>query len=347
MKTKLAALKILFILSAFLFPVRLLAQQDVEGLFKSGPEDATKLINAYMNPLFKGLGVGLNSGWNTTAKSKGFLRFDLRITATAAFVPTADRTYDVNTLGLQNIKPATPGGPSTGPTAFGNDSKGANMEIYSNGIATTQTFKLPQGSGIHFVPSPQIQLTMGLPKNIDVSLRYVPKIKLGSDAGKIDLFGAGAKVELFPLIMGKAQKIMPFDIAVALGFTRLNYSLPLHVNTNAQNSNQELDIRVNGFNSEAIISKKLLFFTPFASVGYNSSSSSLKALGNYEFSTPTTLNPNQTTTYTDPISIKDNLDGFRAAVGFQLNLAFFRIYGSYTAAKYDYVNAGIGFSFGK
>lgn len=346
MKTKSSALKIFTILSVFLCPLYAAAQEDVGGLFKSGPEDATKLVDAYMSPLFKGLGVGLNSGWNTSAKTKGFLRFDFRITATAAFVPKSDRTYDANSLGLQNIRPATPGGPSTGPTAFGDDHEGANMRIYSNGTPTNQTFNLPQGSGINFVPSPQVQLTVGLPKNIDVSLRYVPKIKLGSKAGKIDMFGVGTKVELFPLIMGKTEKLMPFDVAIALGFTRLNYSLPLDIN-NKGNSNQELTVKVNGFNTEAIISKKLLFFTPFASVGYNSSASTLKALGNYEFSTPTLLDPNKTTTFTDPVTIKNDLNGFKAAVGFQLNLAFFRIYGSYSTAKYSYANAGIGFGFGK
>lgn len=347
MKTKSSLFKIALALGSFLFPLQLFAQRDVEGLFKSGPEDATKLVNAYMNPLFKGLGIGLNSGWNNTAKSLGFLRFDLRITGTMAFVPTADRSYDVNTLGLQNIRPATAGGPSTGPTAFGSDQQGANMRLYNNGTPTNETFRLPQGSGLNFVPSPQIQLTVGLPRNIDVSLRYVPKIKLGSDAGKLGMFGAGAKAELFPLILGKRENLIPFNLAVALGFTRLNYSLPLHVNTTEANSNQKVEVKVNGFSSELILSKKLLAFTPFASVGYNSANSTLKALGSYQFDTPTLLDPNRTTTFNDPISIKNDLDGFRASLGFQLDLAFFRLYGSYTAAKYQYVNAGIGFGFGK
>lgn len=347
MKRRSSPFKIPLILASFLFPLQLFAQKDVEGLFKSGPEDASKLISAYMNPLFKGLGVGLNSGWNNTAKSQGFLRFDLRITATMAFVPTADRSYDVNTLGLQNIRPATPGGPSTGPTAFGNDEAGANMRLYYNGTPTNETFRLPQGSGLSFVPSPQIQLTVGLPKNIDVSLRYVPKVKLGDDAGKIDMFGAGAKAELFPLILGKRENLIPFNLAVAVGFTRLNYTLPLHVNTTEANSNQRVDIKINGFSTELILSKKLMALTPFASVGYNSANSTLKALGSYEFDTPTLLDPNRTTTFNDPISIKNDLDGFRASLGLQLDLAFFRLYASYTATKYQYVNAGIGFGFGK
>jgi len=344
MKKNSALIKTLLALSVFLLPLNLLAQEDVGGLFKSGPADATKLIDAYMRPLFKGLGVGLNSGWHNTAKTKNFLRFDLRITGTAAFVPTKDRGYDVKTLNLQNISPVNTA-LSTGPTAFGDDKEGARMQI--NGAPASTQFNLPQGAGINFVPSPQVQLTVGLPKNIDISLRLLPSTKLGNDAGKIDMFGIGAKVEVIPLIMGKKDKLVPFDLAVAFGLTRLNYNLPLNINNQA-NSNQELTIKINGFSADAIISKKILFFTPFVSVGFNSSNSNLKALGTYQFDSPTLLDPNRKETLTDPIAFKNSeINGLKAALGFQLNLAFLRIYASYTAAQYSYVNAGIGFGIGK
>lgn len=67
-------------------PIFTYAQSDVSGLIKSSPADATKLAQAYLKPLFKGLGVGLNSGWNNTAHSKNLLRFDLRFGITGAVV---------------------------------------------------------------------------------------------------------------------------------------------------------------------------------------------------------------------------------------------------------------------
>ena len=71
-----------------------------DQLIKSSPGDATKLMQAYANPLFKGFGVGLNSGWNNTAAPKKFLHFDIRITANVAQVPTADQSFDVTKIGL-------------------------------------------------------------------------------------------------------------------------------------------------------------------------------------------------------------------------------------------------------
>src|SRR5882757_7664160 len=78
------------------------AQGGFSALIKSGPADATKLVNAYGEPLFKGIGVGLNSGWYSSAKAKKLLGFDLRISASATFVPTSDKTFDVSKIGLSS-----------------------------------------------------------------------------------------------------------------------------------------------------------------------------------------------------------------------------------------------------
>ena len=337
------ALKVLFALFLLVTAQKASAQQDVGSLFVSGPADATKLINAYFDPLYKGLGLGLTDGWTNTAKSKGFLKFDVRVSGSAAFVPQSGRSYDVNSLGLSNIKPA-PGASSIGPTAFGDDQEGGKMQVYtSSGVPTGKFFNLPQGLGFHMVPAIQFQATLGLPKNIDVTLRAMPKIKLGSDLGSLSMIGFGAKIELLPLIMGKTDKFVPVDIAISGGFTQYKYALNLNID-NAANSDQHIDAKFNGVNFDAIISKKILFFTPFASVGYQTSNTNLKALGTYKFATSATTSA----TYVDPISVKQtDIDGVRGSLGFQLKFGFFKFYTSYTQAKYSMVNAGLGFGIGK
>lgn len=338
------ALKVLCALFLLTVAQKANAQQDVGDLFVGGPADATKLVNAYFDPLYKGLGLGLTDGWSNTAQSKGFLKFDVRVSASGAFVPQSGRSYDVNTLGLSNIKPAL-GASSIGPTAFGDDHEGGKMEVYtSNGIPTGKFFNLPQGVGFHVVPSAQIQATLGLPKNIDVTLRAMPKIKLGDDLGSLSMIGFGAKIELLPLFMGSTtEKLIPVDIAIAGGFTQYKYSLDLNID-NVANSDQRIDAKFNGVNFDAIVSKKILFFTPFASIGYQTSNTNLKALGTYKFATSATTSA----TYVDPISVKQtDIDGVRGSLGFQLKFGFFKFYGSYTQAKYSMVNAGIGLGIGK
>ena len=78
------------------------AQGGFSDIIKVSPGDATKLVQAYGDPLFKGFGVGMNSGWANTAKPKKLLHVELRITATAAFTPTSDKTFDVTKIGLSS-----------------------------------------------------------------------------------------------------------------------------------------------------------------------------------------------------------------------------------------------------
>lgn len=335
MEIKFRALRNTVLLSAFFMPLSLMAQDEVGDLITGSPADATKLINAYANPAFKGFGLGLNSGWANSAKSIGVFRFDLRITATAAMAPKKDQSFDVSKLGLVSMSPVA-GSNVISPSVVGAETQGTRMQMNND---PTDQFNLPKGIGFNYIPSPQVQLTVGLPKNIDVSLRYSPTIDLNEN-GKFSLFGIGAKVEILPLILGKTEKLLPFDLAVAGGYTKLKYELPLDVN-GGQYNDQILKTEFGGFSAEAIISKKLSIFTPFASLGYNTAQHKINALGTYDFNDGGPAKK-------DPIKIDENsLNAAKATAGFQLRLAVVKLFASYTFSEYNYVNAGISFGSGK
>ncbi|HVW97999.1 MAG TPA: DUF6588 family protein [Mucilaginibacter sp.] len=328
------------------------AQDGFSDLIKSSPANATRLIEAYGAPLFKGFGVGMNSGWTNTAKPKGLLHFDLRVTATAAFTPVSDKTFDVTKIGLNsNVTPSDPN-QTIAQTIGGNqDIDGPTMDIKSNGQTVSQ-FRLPSGK-LPFIPSPQLQLTIGLIKQTDVTLRLIPKVSIG-DAGSVSMLGFGIKHNLMQYFSGPTERIIPFDLSVMLAYSRLNLSASLDVkpengtvhdpsdpNRNEDFNNQHTDGHFSSFLAEAIISKKLLFFTPFLAVGYNTASTDLGIIGNY----PVTTGNNTYTVFTNPVSINQNsLSGFRADIGFQLNLGI-QIFASASLANYKSVNAGVGFGF--
>src|SRR6185437_16153425 len=80
-----------------------------DQLIKSSPGDVTKLVHAFAEPMFKGFGTGLNSGWNNTAKTKKLLHFELRLTGNVAMVPDMDKSFDVTKIGLSShVTPADP-----------------------------------------------------------------------------------------------------------------------------------------------------------------------------------------------------------------------------------------------
>lgn len=336
------------------------SQSDVSGLIKSGPADATKLAQAYLKPLFKGFGVGLNSGWNNSAHSKNLLRFDLRVGLTGAIVPPMDETFDVTKIGLSNkVRPANPAQTLT-PTFAGGNSLNTQLTVYDDANQPIESFTMPKGTGFGLIPAPQLQGSIGLPRGIELTLRAMPKVNIGNDIGSIGMFGGGLKVELLPLISGMADKLFPVDIAVAAGYTQFSFEVPLDVPVPSGSipaspgqiqdfTNQRIEAKFSGINTEAIISKRFLVFTPFLSLGYNTAKTDAGLKGNYPIVTGVTpLGQKTYTNYANPVNINQtDINGFRTNIGFQLNLAFFRIYGSYSMAEYNSFNGGIGFGLGK
>lgn len=325
---------------------------DFSDLIKSNAADATKLMQAYALPMFKGFGIGLNSGWSNTAATKKLLHFDLRVSANLAQVPTKDQTFDVTQIGLSKQVSVAATSPTKIAPTVGNNNDVARpiMSINDvNGTPTGKTFTMPQGV-FNYVPAPNIQLTVGLVHHTDVTIRTTPTINLGDDGGSVSLFGFGIKHDIIQDFAKKVPK--PFDLAIAVNYNRINYSKKLNVQPDAGTSNlsggnpsfndQHIDAKFSGTTVQAIISKKFLFFTPFLSVGYQTAHSNFGVLGNY----PLTATSTNYTVITDPVSIdQTSISGMRADVGFQLNLAILRIYASVATGEYVSGNAGIGFGF--
>jgi len=321
-----------------------------DQLIKSSPADATLLIRSFAEPLFKGFGIGLNSGWNNTAKTKKLLHFDLRISANVAQAPISAQSFDVTQIGLSNHLQVDPTSPTNIAPTFAGDKNGATplMDIKDNG-STVGSFNMPNGV-IKYIPAPNIQLTIGIVQNTDITIRTVPTINIGSNSGSVGMIGFGIKHDIIQDFAGGiGKKIIPFDLAIALNYNRINYSKGLNVQPDqgttgnqADFSNQQIKGDFSGTFVQAIISKKLLFFTPFLSVGYQSSNTVFNVLGNY----PITTSAGHYSVVTDPVQISENsVSGFRTDLGFQLTLGFFRIYASYSPGSYQSANAGIGFGF--
>jgi hypothetical protein len=331
------------------------AQGDLSELIKSGPGDATKLASAYLSPLFKGLGIGLNTGWYNTARPKGIGHIEVRVSATGSLVPVSEQSFDVTRLGLSNALSIKPGSPTVTPTLFGSDNvPTTTLETQYNG-QTAESFDLPKGIGMNIAPAPQIQATVGLPKGIDATLRMVPKIHISDDFGDVNMIGGGLKFNVLPLF----SKVSAFNLALAVGYTQLKYTFPLDVaapsgaeqesaSQPTDFSGQRVDAKFSGVSGELILSKKLLFFTPFVSAGFMSSKTDVGMKGNFPFITDynTTTNNPVYSVFTNPISIKQtDISGMKGTVGFAMNLLILKIYGSYSLGHYNSFNGGIGIGF--
>ena len=320
-------------------------------LIRSTPADATKLVQAYAEPLFKGFGIGLNSGWSNTAKTKKLLHFDLRITANVAMVPSSDKSFDVRNIGLSNHVTVDASSSTTLAPTIGGDKDAATpvMRINDDNGNKIGSFTMPKGQ-VPVIPAPNIQLTVGLVHNTDLTIRTIPTIHISDDIGSVSMVGFGIKHDIIQDFAKHAPK--PFDLALAINYNRISYSKPMDVQPDAGTtaapgqstdfSNQHIDATFSGVNFQAILSKKLLFFTPFAAIAYQTAKTDFGVLGNYPIKATNTTY----TTVTDPVHINEtSVSGLRADVGFQLNLAILRIYASVSTGQYVSGNAGIGLGF--
>jgi hypothetical protein len=217
-------------------------------------------------------------------------------------------------------------------------------------------FNAPKGVGFAMMPTFMIQGAVGLPKNTEVMVRYLPTISLPGVNGQMGLFGFGIKHDLKQWI--PFMSAMPFDLSVMGGYTRINTGVDLDLQADAGGvgatstfSNQEMVFNVNALTGNLIFSKKIAFFTPHISVGYNNSRSRLRVNGNYPIAVGVVTDSNSPD-YTkkiyenveDPIDVKfENVGDFRINAGFRLKMAgVICLAMDYTLAKYSTLTFGFG-----
>lgn len=350
---------LIFIFLFFAFP-RANAQFNFEQLIQSGPEDAQKLVDAYTRPLLYGFGLGMNSGWTNTAQAIKPFHFDLRVIGTGSVVPAAKQNFDVTKIGLSsNLRPSDPA-KVLSPTFTGNDTytKGPWMDLFDGNNNRLISFELPSAVIKNIIPTPQLQLNVGLPGNTEVMIRAAPRIKLGKYFGSVSLFGFGIKHNLVRDFMGKAVKKTPFDFSLLVGFNNLKYGMDLDLKpidgmipeNDAQIADfttQQIYARFNNYLFQATLSKELSVFTPFVSLGYSISTAKLGLKGNFPIVNSIRDNQIAYITYSDPFMIEQTyLRTFRGDVGFQVKLPVIRLYASYGfSGGYGMLSGGVGLGF--
>jgi len=328
-----------FLVMATLGSSTAFAQLDDIGEFlRAGTEDAERLTRAYLSPLPTGLSTSLNSGWNGTAAPRKTLGFSIDVRVAAAFVPDSDQDFNLNEIGLQNVEPADQL-EFIAPTISGDDGDAPTVNLFADtGVGGRQqigSFELPSGSGVSLVPAPMIQASLGLIKDTDITVRFIPETDL-DDYGDISLFGGSVKHGINQWLPG--GNLLPVDISLQAGFTQVE----LNANLDALGGNdQRVETTTNTFVLNALVGKTLPFISIYGGAGIQSGDFEVDVLGDFEVQTIA-----GTTTITDPISYtEDSEASVHLLGGVRFKLAIFNIYAEGTVAEYSSLNAGIGFSF--
>jgi hypothetical protein len=336
------------------------AQADVAELLKAGVDDASKLVEAYTTPFFRGFGAGLNGGWYNTAKPHGLGRFDVTFNLNACMVPTEDQTYDALSLGFTKLSLANPAN-HIGQTLAGEVTP-SNNPIYvlktdnptlpaGNNAIELARFDAPPGAGLPFSGAPTVQLAIGLIKNTEVMVRYIPTIALG-DQGDIGLIGFGLKHDIKQWIPVISK--MPFDMSAYFGYTKMDLALGLDLKAEAGTPNasgnngvyadQAMNLQTKATTMGLILSKKLAVLTVFGAANYQTSKTTLSLDGDFPLnSVNATTGAEEIIKISNPVNFTvDGANGMTCTVGARLKLLILTFQGAYTFGKYPMVTAGMG-----
>ncbi|MEQ9230132.1 MAG: hypothetical protein RIF46_05570 [Cyclobacteriaceae bacterium] len=355
-------IRITFLLSFGLLLVKpASAQVELEGTLRAGPEDAQTYLQEYMEPGIISFANGLANGWVNTAKTHKILGFDLTFSANLATVPEEAYKFSFASKTWQNLEfvsgddqiPTIVGGPASTTLrlradAVITDPKTGNSIDYTS---TSDPFDAASGidvTDIPFagVPTPTFNIGVGLVKNTDLKIRYMPSIS--TDDFQMEMWGVGVLHDIKQWIPG--LKLVPMDIAGFVGTTRLrvnvNYNFEEPSGTGDKfytDGPASTEFTVSSTTVQLLASKKLSIFTPYVSVGYNIVASNLNVKGTYVYDNGDGV--------TEPLEIKDPVSlefggnsSPRVTVGGQLKLLILTIHADYTLQKYNTFTAGLGIS---
>ena len=359
------------------------AQDQISNIFKSGVADLNTVAEGYLIPGGNAFAAGMGTNWYNTADTHSVLGFDLRIGVNATQAPASDQVFSL--AGLKNLKTNDP--TITTAPSFTGKGNGVQLNLmqprymsdgttsnplYKNGTGVITSFTSPGGIS-QYVPSASLQLTVGLPLHNDLMIRLVPTVK--TNGVEASVWGIGVKNNFLKLIPG--LKLLPIDAAVMLAYNQLdlNYAFPTSAqitpdklvgkDANGQPSpgyvdapnttdktytTQGVKMSASALTANVIVSKKLLFLTPYVGFGITRTSFDLKMAGNY----PTLGDPVNTgnNTYkmtikniTDPINISSKQVMPGATIGLRFKvLLVLTAHAQYTFQKYP--TASVGFAIG-
>jgi hypothetical protein len=196
---------------------------------------------------------------------------------------------------------------------------------------------MPGGLGddlvMNSVPTPYLQLGLGLFFDTDLMVRYVPKLK--NQGAEFGLFGVGFKHNLMQYF-GFLDKL-PLNISALASYSKMNLDYQL----SSVNTGQMVNYEVDTFTIQALGSLDFPIISIVGGIGYGKGNVAFDMLGDYIIP----LANGTSKTLTDPLKSDKEYTGAHAMIGARANLLFLKIFANYTLQEFNTLNVGVSVSF--
>ena len=286
--------------------------------------DAKSFLQAYLNPLGNGLGAITNNGWYNTARPHKLLGFDA--TVSLSFLNISDEKKSFNPNSISNFSSSS----TSTPTILGKGN-GATVEYQG------KEFKLPNQSPLFSILAlPNLNLGLGIFKKTEINGRFIPNYKYDAGfigKGEINMWGIGFKHDLLQWIPVIGNTI-PLSLSLQAAHTQMTSKISI--------LDQPVSMDIQATNINLIISKNILMVCGYASIGYNSSSTTFRAGEKITYSNSLNLDELEITL---PIEMEfETVNELRANIGLKLSLAVITVSANHTISEYPVTTIGVGAS---
>lgn len=331
--------------------------KELGNFVAAGPENAELLLDAYLSPWLNAFGGSLTGGWYNTAKPHKLGGFDVTMTFNTAFVPSKYKSFDVDALQLESLVRATGTNPVS-PTVAGLKEPGPQMQYDLMGFQQ-DAFELPMGTGFSYVPTPMVQIAVGLWKGTEIMGRFLPRFSF-KDA-RVGMWGFGLKHDIKQWIPGLKETPV-LNISIMGGYTQLNSGLGLDVTPESVGldglfpddesiwENQKMILKTSSFTANLLVSADLPIVTFYGGFGFANTKTNLKFEGYFPMIVVDEMGLPDFQAIENPIDFEvKNQDGGitkpRLSIGMRLKFGVFTMHFDYVKANFNVASFGLGISF--
>ena len=300
--------------------------QDVNAV----AEDLIFLTEKYISPAANASVYQASGGWYSNFTPKDLFDVEVSLQYNMLLIPNRNKTFLVNELELQNVKVQGNATTANIPTALGGDQV-VVLEGSING--NPFEFDAPEGINDSSIMHGQIQASVGLWKQTNVTLRYAPNMKINKT--KYQSYGLGLSHHLNQWI--KPLKDSSYHFGVLLTYS--NYQV--------EDDFSEADLRLGTINSIAVkgdtytynivVSKSIKKFDFSSSIGLTTSKFDYSVGGSGE------LLLDVLNTALEDLNTSKTL--FKADLNVNYRINNFSINTMLTVGDYSNLNFGLNYSF--
>lgn len=350
-----------------------------------GVAELNPYFSEYLKPTAMGLATGMGGGWAQRAKTHKTLGFSLSFSAMVVKTPSSE--LDFNSSALSGMETDGYRFSENGTDITGTD---FSMPSFASGRGTDVEFQKdlnPNGSDdvvvgvpgmdgmdLPYSPNFAIQAAVGLPKNTELIVRFVPNIggtldkAMGSDDvsfNELSLWGLGVKHDIkqwIPVV----SKVPILEMSALLAYSKFKFDMtssefeinPTKLYSGDPNQivdefydddptvydNQGIDMQMSSLVGSILVGANIPVVHPFVGLGFNRASISTGLTGNFpeiQLFPNTTDMIEVTDIQKDALRIEDTRTFFNVQAGLNIKLAFFSFHAQYTYQQYSMYSGGI------